>query len=273
MENLTEKLKAEYQRIFTESQPDWAVKKLNQTEIVHPAIPFVGKNYEKHRILVYASAENLAKYDGYLDIDSNAIGRRRGTLDSKKAKPIFPNIHIQPIDDGSLLLVSAYIASKLDSEIEINENPYDFIENIAADNFGKFSIHSKKKKNVDYARDIDYLKHSFDYIKADIDILKPEILIIPKSIYDTIRKNDKDYGIYSIMKRDIAQRVPIYQINARNVNNRKCISKFPQTKPKEPFLSWHKKLDKVESAGIKGKTNQNFYSVYTYLDECIKHIG
>jgi hypothetical protein len=53
MENLEDKLKTEYCKIFAEKQPDWAVKKKNGTEIVHPAIPFVGKYYNKHRITAY----------------------------------------------------------------------------------------------------------------------------------------------------------------------------------------------------------------------------
>ena len=60
-------LRERYRQIFTNRQnrPIWATHKItagHTHELIHCPIPFVGKNYseEETKILLYASAENLA---------------------------------------------------------------------------------------------------------------------------------------------------------------------------------------------------------------------
>jgi len=63
--------------------------------------------------------------------------------------------------------------------------------------------------------------------------------------------------------------VPIYQINSRNINIR-ISKKYPKKKENtidNLLVSWQKHPE----FGLTGKTNENFYSVYTYLEDIIKH--
>jgi len=263
MNDYIKKLKEEYTSIFESDRnsPDWGVKKKTKEENIHPAIPFVGESYEMTRLLLYASAENLTYYEKKIDEysledDSVAINRRQVSKSS-----YFPKVHIAPVNDGSLLIVAAYILNKLN--IKLNYSlPYEFIENIAVDNFCKFSIKSQdgRIKNKDYVKYKDKIKYSFQYIKSDLEILKPKILILPKSIYNHIE-------VQEIIKSTLPECLvlPIYQINARNINliiAKKHLKK-KQDEIQEILIDWQKEL----SNGIVGKTNDNFYSVYSYLDE------
>jgi hypothetical protein len=252
-----EKLANEYKKIFLKGKiPKWAVRKIaDSSKIVHPAIPFVGENYEKTKLIVYASAENLNFYkrdeDGYLDNDKKAIYRRYND-----EKAYFPGLHCGPIGCGQLLIVSAYVLKKLKYKIIYN-NPHEFISNIAADNFGKFSIVGEK--NRDYAGNIDYLKSSFKYIEADLKILQPEIIILPDTIYrfDEVKKLIKKLVPSCLC-------IPIYQMFAQNINHKKRISKYLKRKEEDVdpiLLKWHKK--------IPNNMKENFYSVYNYLDKII----
>ena len=219
-----------YREIFSkkENQPTWAVHKTGSPdELVHPTIPFVGKNYleQPKKILVYASAENLADYyvdengennweDNWLDNDKKAENRHRGCFEEpsfQEGHLFFPHVHLEPMNNGCLATVVYYIASKL---LGVKyENPKEFYETIAFGNYGKFSIEtqlqetfrkkpsltSKEKKslkkdktmkkfNKDYAGNGDLLSVSNEFIKADLKILQPDIIIMPKSIYKTNKK-------------------------------------------------------------------------------------
>lgn len=97
-----------YKQIFVsrKNEPTWATHKINighTHELIHCPIPFVGKNYSKEetKILLYASAENLAGYTGYLDADEDAINRHRNSFEWSvtKGDSFFPNVHIQPINE------------------------------------------------------------------------------------------------------------------------------------------------------------------------------
>jgi len=266
-------LEKEYTELFknNENRPDWSVKKIsNPAELIHPAIPFLGKNYANTRLLLYASAENLVGYNGYLDPDLKAINRRRdfynGSLRDyeENNKPFFPEVHIAPVEDGSLIIVSAYILKLLGVKLDYS-NPYNYLENIAIDNFCKFSI-DRKKSNKDYAGNFEYIKYSLNYIKADLKILKPDIVIMPKVIYGT-------GSIKQLFKEIVpdCKVIPIYQINSRNINHPKRIKRYfkkPDENIDEQFILWQKYL----SNGITGKTNKNFNSVYTYINAVIKNI-
>ncbi|MBE6844345.1 MAG: hypothetical protein E7508_01340 [Ruminococcus sp.] len=260
-----------YKEIFNakNNTPVWATHKVtlgHENELVHCPIPFVGKNYsaQDKKILLYASAENLSDYyknGGYLDDDNFAVNRHRNFYnDSVSKNMFFPNVHIQPINDGVLLIVALYVYQKYCNND--NVTPSEFMERIAFANYCKYTIQSSEK-NKDYASNAEYLKESHSYIEQDIAVLKPDIIIMPKSIYQINKK-----FIDSI--KGSAVIIPIYQINARNVNLR--IKKYPSTeysKLNSVIAEWY---DKLESNGFKGKTKENFLSVFKYINECISQI-
>lgn len=265
-EEIVDNLLKIYESIFKEfcsdGKPDWAVRKKSNPDLfVHPTIPFVGKNYfgQNKKILIYASAENLSQYQGHLDEDTVAKNRHRHYF-SKPSKTDFPFVHIQPIQDGCLMNVLRYVCEKL--EIAMPEDPREFLENIAFANFCKYSIQSGR--NVDYASNAQYLEFSLNYVTADLDSLKPDIIIMPRTIFRVeksfIREHSPESKIF-----------PIMQINARNINCRIApkYKRKDQTDLSSVTRKWYEKLGKDNNSCIKGKTKENFLSVYTYLDEII----
>ena len=114
-----------YREISKNNTPNWAVHKRRfPDELVKPTIPFVGKHYleQPKKILVYASAENLADYysgnikycDRYwLDADATAEQRHRKCFDDPlfqdKENPFFPHVHISPMNNGCLATAVYYI--------------------------------------------------------------------------------------------------------------------------------------------------------------------
>ena len=264
-------LLAVYKQIFSGrmNEPAWAVHKTtpNHTrELIHCSIPFVGKYYhqEKTKVLLYASAENLSDYcrkrQDYLDCDDYAVNRHRNSFDSSVLNPnvFFPDVHIQPINDGCLAIVALYVYLKFQSIDKIS--PSEFLEKISFANYGKYTI-TPEKQNRDYASDPNYLKASHAYIKNDIKILVPDYIIMPKAIYWA----DRDF-IDSI--KGNAKIIPIYQINARNINLR--IKNYPRTALRElhpELMEWYAHLG---SNGISGKTKENFLSIFGYLDDVVQ---
>lgn len=269
---MEDQLREKYKQIFAgkKNEPTWATRKISAGhthEMIHCPIPFVGRNYErqKAKILLYASAENLVGYTGYLDSDDAAINRHRDFFEWSVSDPntFFPNVHIQPINDGALAIVALYVYMRFQSVDNIT--PADFFERIALANYCKYTIqpenHTGRYKNQDYAGSEDYLRQSHAYLQADMEILKPDYIIIPKTIYWT------DKAFIDQVKGD-AQIIPVYQMNARNINLR--IKKYPRTPVDElnPILrSWYEQL---YANGITGKTKENFLSVFAYLDEILQ---
>ncbi|MEQ9439352.1 MAG: hypothetical protein RIG62_09900 [Cyclobacteriaceae bacterium] len=266
--NEINQLLLEYSETFSqlENRPEWAVrKKSDSNQLVPPSIPFVGKNYDQTKVLLYASAENLMYYtrsnehSDILDDPMNAVNRHRYSFEKYSKDDFFPYVHIAPINDGSLLTVTSYILKKMD--IIFHSKPIDLAESISLGNFGKFSI-GTNERNIDYASNIKYLKYSLPYIEADLSILKPQVIIMPAKIYE---KKAVRSLINEILPSVTV--IPIYQINARNINmlfsrqyEKKEISEISD------FYEWQKRL----SNGITGKTNDNFLSVYTYIDKILE---
>ena len=260
-----------YREIFmdTSNRPNWAVHKItpgHESELIHPPIPFVGKEYCKQtkRILLYASAENLSKYagsNGYLDDDEYAINRHRNTYNESVSKGLFfPNVHIQPINDGVLPIITLYLYLRYNDIDDIT--PSDFLERISFANYCKFTVQSEKNK--DYAGVADKVMQSRDYVKRDLSILKPDIIIIPKTIYHT----DKEFINGN---KGNAVILPILQMNVRNVNIRiKKYPKTPETELNRIIAEWYNNLN---GNGFTGVTRKNFISVFKYMDECIKEAG
>ena len=271
---LIEQLLSSYKQIFAQqvelgSLSSWAQhKKSDSNELVRPSIPFVGKNYalQKTKILLYASAENLSNYTeekgGWLDDDAKAINRHRLYFDKNKETEFFPNVHIAPISDGSLLIVLRYICEKL--AIDLPNNPKDFLDCIAFANFGKFSIEVKDGVNKDYANDKTLLDNSMEYVKMDISLLQPDIIVMFKSIYSTEKcEIDAIKGGGRV--------ICTYQINARTVNL--VIHKKYQPKDVKELSGtlqdWFD-IKHFNKNKFTNKTHANFLSVFTYLDQVIE---
>lgn len=268
-----------YRTIFKvdSKSPDWAVHKTTdgrEDKLIHCPIPFVGKDYynQQNKILLYASAENLSRYhltnNGYLDDDNFAIDRHRRFFDECEINDhrFYPDVHIQPITDGGLALVAFYIFCSLNGIQNIS--PKQFLEKIAFANYCKYTISgsesSSGKRNLDYSSNTAYLKFSRDYVKTDFSLLRPEYVIIPKSIYQA----ERDF--IDSVKGD-AKVIPIYQINARNINLRisKKYKALDENELPIVFKEWWMHLN---DGALKGKTQQNFLSVFNYLDDIFSRI-
>jgi len=269
MNEIEKKLLIDYSEIFSkkENRPKWAVKKKNSEEIVFPSIPFVGKNFNKTKILLYASAENLGDYNGgWLDDNDVARNRHRLWFDKYSENRFFPDVHIAPMDKGGLVNIIGYVSMKLFPDFKF-DNPKELLEGVAFANFGKFSISvGKGEKNIDYANDCNKLLKSIEYVKSDLKNLKPTVLIIPETIF----KHNRIRKLLSSEFPEI-RIIPIYQIHHFNINGKSRLKQY-RKKAKSDLgilVDWQGKFGK----GLKGKTNENFYSFYTFLDKQLEKIN
>lgn len=266
-QKLVEDFTASYQNIFADQQINgqiaWAQHKVsNPQEIVRPTIPFIGKSYagQKTKVLLYASAENLAGYNGHLDDDAKAINRHRWYKDNVE-KEFFPWVHIAPITDGSLLIVLKYICEQLG--IDMPATPKEFVESIAFANFGKFSIQSGSS-NIDYAQNKSKLDCSLPYVEQDLKLLQPDIIVMFQTMYATERN-------FIDQLRGDAQIIGLTQINARTINtNLKRRYALKDENELSPVIrEWYDKKHFHENK-FTNKTYKNFLSVFTYLDTILK---
>lgn len=210
-------------RYYTETQnrdgvPSWAFN-------FPPPIPFVGDMFSEKetKVLVYGSAENLIYTTRDKNSKISSIGEEARKYRHKYfylrhiKENIFPFIHIQPIDDGSLLTAARFCLHKMNNKYSFFEKPKDFISEIAVANFGKFSIN--EKSNKDYASDKDKIKESLKYVIYDLMCLRPDIIILPGSIYKTVEKviGWESLKVLSKLDKEITI-IKIYQTNARVIN-------------------------------------------------------
>ena len=169
---------------------------------------------------------------------------------------------LEPMNNGGLVNIIGYVAMKTFPDFKFTD-PKELLEGVSFANFGKFSIRVKKgENNEDYAGVISKLERSLEYIKADIDILRPELLIMINTIY-------KHSIISKLLKNKYPEIkvIPIYQIHHFNINRNDRLKRFEKKdKNKVGILAdWQKEFGN----GLTGKTNENFFSFYTYLDDII----
>lgn len=299
-ERLVDNLLEEYKKIHEKVKPEWAVHKRNSADLVHPTIPFVGKHYAEQpkKILVYASAENLADYwkgndkkhwpGDWLDEYELAKNRHRRCFDDlelqkEKHGEIIPYVHCGPLEDGGLFIAALYIALKANLRSERLNGAREFYETVAFGNYGKYSIETElqkairtspwlseeekkklkknlKRKNIDYAADPKYLGASREFIRADIEHLKPDYIILPAV---------KDNGFIDELAREKnITLIKINQINgcvvnniAPNKRNHGC-SKYPRRDSGQlPTI-----VKELHSA-IKGVSKENYLYIFGHLDE------
>lgn len=280
---LEQSLLEKYQKIMAEhgDGPEWAVhQKNNQNCLVKPSIPFVGKNYEKQekKILVYASAEVLSDYfpggsseRPWLE-DERAITRHRWFFENyKEAEGDFPNIHIQPMNTGTLATAVLYIAEKLNCHDGALVTPREFYETIAVANYGKFTLETQRQefirtgkncegnvsdRNVDYTqmgkgKAQERLAWSHPFLAADKEVLQPDIVILPQGLYEI----DKTFfdGIFGDAKR-----IELYQMGPIPIQCTISKQYAPAVNLTPSIETWHNK--------IKGVSKECYRSVYTYID-------
>lgn len=181
-----------------------------------PTIPFVGTNYGRWGgILVYASAENLSNYERSPETvppflqDERRFNRHRGALEAQSCQAFFPNVHMAPFNNGSLLVAIAYVAwRRFNAEFEV---PSDLLESIAAANLCKFSIRvGESGKNRDYLGQ-PRMSNSIPYLQADLATLRPKLVLVPHAAL-------RDITIAEVFGHGSCEILPIYQFNAGVVN-------------------------------------------------------
>jgi hypothetical protein len=229
-----------------------------------PAIPFIGKNYQDTdpKILSYASAENLSDdYDDNLQPNNSEIhqleyqdqfNRSRYFYNKYNNKDrFFPFVHMEPFNNGSQLMVTRHIISKLGYNSKFENTPYGFIEQISVANPGKFSVACNK--NNDYARDESKMRFSTDYIKADLAHLKPDIIVIPRTVYGTINQIKKWGTLLSEAEIQTVDFIQIYQLSFFNNDRiKKEIEGLPSPKmSKYLYGGWLEEID----SGVKVDIN------------------
>jgi len=135
-----------------------------------PTIPWVGDHYGEHRILIYASAENLS--DCYITKNEppfkteKAFNRHTYFLNEKGKG----EIGIEPFDRGGLRLVGIMCLRKLGFEV-----PKDITSCVAVANLSKFSL-KRNGSNADVKTKRD-MKPSCNYLQIDLEVLKPNLII------------------------------------------------------------------------------------------------
>ena len=203
---------SKYKEVFGKTEyPDWSWE-------LPPSIPMVGNAYKDAdcKCLVYGSVENLSYLNNnnqqalkdWKSRGEKPFYRHRYCFEGDQ-KSFFPDVHLQPISDGSLLLAARYILSLLKHD-SFSSIPCEFLNEIAIGNFGKFAI--KGPNNQDYASNKGFLLKSIEYIKADVETLQPDIIILPRTIYSRLKNNLRQmikkttlfYGIYQTQPRAIS---------------------------------------------------------------------
>ncbi len=142
-----------------------------------PYVPYVGESYftTKPRILIYAMAQNLARYPGLVTsyLRSYDRGMVRHYYDQAT-----PDIDVGPYDNGHLKVVGALALSVFPgTSFQPSHNVH---ESVAVTNFVKFSFfredENKKRLDVNPPQDI-YGAMWEHYCKYEIQLLQPDIVI------------------------------------------------------------------------------------------------
>jgi len=220
---------------------------------IPPAIPFIGNMYhdKNPKVLSYASAENLtyAYNDDFQPLDSKIhyIGTKGQFIRSRyfydEHPGNFPHVHIEPFNNGTQLLITRHILSKLGHNEGFGIKPYEFVEQISVANPGKFSVASKN--NQDYASDTTKISYSLEYIQEDLRILKPNIIILPRTVFNTVNKISNWKCLLSEAKISTAIFVKIYQVSFyNNYRIRKAVKELrPSNRNVHEYSNWIDLMD------------------------------
>jgi hypothetical protein len=110
--------------------------------------------------------------------DDRVWNRHRAAFDASP-NGFFREVHIAPVDNGSLLCAALYLRRKL--RISSFSTPAALLEEMVVGNVGKFSIAGNR--NVDYAGDPARVAESLPYFRLDLEALRPQLLILPRGMF------------------------------------------------------------------------------------------
>lgn len=191
--NLTN-LKKSFENYPLDSFNDYEeyISSKNDKGVFPPYIPFVGKHYEKYRILFYATAQNLKLEDPLLVTYANnrekLIERLWYSNKFKNKYPIdkfsYTDIDIQPVHDGVIpAYLGIFILTKLGININKIRNFNNLIDKVAVSNYYKFSLRTKfnNDNNPDNIRGLfrdSYYKLNNELVKMEVEALEPEHVIM-----------------------------------------------------------------------------------------------
>lgn len=173
-----------------------------------PTIPWIGDYYGEHRILIYASAENLGDWVYETEYRSaffteHAFNRHTNFWNKKDEG----KIGIEPFDIGGLRLVGIMCLRKLGFEVPPMQ---DITTYVAVANLSKFSLKRIGKRNNDV--DKKDLTPSLVYVQHDIEVLEPGIIINasgkklknhtpPSDVIDLPQYTHQQLGFYHLRKK------------------------------------------------------------------------
>lgn len=176
-----------------------------------PTIPWIGDHYGEHRILIYASAENLN--DDWIRKGKNKSLFYGEEAFNRHARfwECDEKIRIEPFDTGGLWLVGIMCLRKLGFEVPPMQ---DITTYVAVANLSKFSLKRIGKRNNDVGE--KELTPSWVYIKHDIEVLRPRIVINASGkknlqlfkehtpslhVVDLPQYTDRQLGFYHLRKK------------------------------------------------------------------------
>jgi len=238
------------ERFEKDGFPNWAFQ-------YFPPAPHVGNDIPLKNVicLAYGSAENLTNSFCQPKAELNRLNEAQWYRHRffRKNDEYFPNLHIQPIENGSLLIAVRYILALLGYDEEFSNTPKNFIEEIVVGNFSKYSI--RAKKNIDPIK-FQYLKESLEYVSLDLEEIKPDILILPKTIFDfsAIRKL-----ILGLLKKG-SRIVPIYQTNRRVIGGRALNKQIDVDNSRKPYdFSFQQPwINSISNSGINSNEMKKY---------------
>lgn len=181
-----------------------------------PYIPLIGKNYQKFKILIYGTAQNMG-------IDHDVATRYSNHFDklverlyySKKFDQKYPDynlsyeeVDIGPYNQGVLpALAGIFIYTVCHEALTSFDNIQD---HIAVSNYYKFSLHGKKdinpvQRSIQRSKQFDDLIDANDYWKLndglvlrELDVLKPDYVLAFHGRHERVLKDvarEKDFKL------------------------------------------------------------------------------
>jgi hypothetical protein len=237
--------------------PDWAWS-------FKPSIPFIGENYKPGEgLLIYASAENLSWHNNkdnplhQFFTEGHVWDRYRAQYKvlGHNPKNIFPNVGIQPINDGGLLAAGLFTAIKYG--LQQKSEPRSFLETIAVTNWNKFSIKTPHK-NEDI-RGIKKLTASLDFVVTELTMLHPAVVLIPRTVW-------RHSKLQMVMRMASPQSyfLDVPQFNATVVN---CVLRKYEEKARQFRIDWQGQLLARWMSNLCGINEDIAWRYIAMLDE------
>jgi hypothetical protein len=196
---------------------DWKKFVSTQTKngkIMDPYIPFEGKKFDKFKILIYGTAQNISwdhsVRDSLIKNPKKQIERLYYDFEFEKKYPIqnisYYEIGIGPYEGGILpALIGVFIFAKFGKKIKRINNICDYI---AMTNYYKYSLHTDKedinpenkinKLKVSSKFKEEYLRINDELVKKEINYLNPKFILAFKGRKIKILEKNDEYELFEI---------------------------------------------------------------------------